>query len=284
MTIPPLPRLPSRLLPCSGHSRQAAGQGWGSFFAGRSMPGKSSDAATLIRRLQALDAALASLDGLHIQTAAQEHGVSAKTIQRDLALLRELGHPHMQERQSGDGRGNQGDRHVHRYSPSVPRMFGAARKSGQYGRSRVYDRDLMRQMAGAGYTGAEIAERLGCTRALVHQVCRSLLPGSRRSHSLRESYDRMRELAGKGWSARQIADEIPCSRQLVYRICRGQLRPQLQSRTIDRGAICQMGTSGTPARTIAALAGCSYSSVQRILADAGIASVPLPGGRPRVMQ
>lgn len=87
------------------------------------MPGKSSDALTLVRRLQALDAALASPDGLHIPTAAREHGVSAKTIQRDLSLLRELGHPHRQERVIGDGPGNHGAEHRHWYADRRRRLF-----------------------------------------------------------------------------------------------------------------------------------------------------------------
>lgn len=79
-----------------------------------SMPARNPN-LTLIRRLQAIDAALASPDGVHLTTAAAEHGVSPKTIARDLALLRELGHEHEQWRERGDGPGNHGGWHVHRY-------------------------------------------------------------------------------------------------------------------------------------------------------------------------
>jgi predicted DNA-binding transcriptional regulator YafY len=87
------------------------------------MHGKSSDALTLIRRLQSIDASLASSAGLHILTAALQHGVSAKTIQRDLALIRDLGHPHRQKRLSGDGPGNHGDEHRHWYTDRRRRLF-----------------------------------------------------------------------------------------------------------------------------------------------------------------
>ena len=58
----------------------------GRFFSGFSM------LADNIKRLQAIDDALASGDGLHVVTMAGELKVSTKTVRRDMDVLRDLGH------------------------------------------------------------------------------------------------------------------------------------------------------------------------------------------------
>ncbi len=58
-----------------------------------------------------------------LSSQAREHGVSAKTIQRDLSLIRELGHASWQRRAQGDGPGNQGAEHRHWYADRRHRLF-----------------------------------------------------------------------------------------------------------------------------------------------------------------
>lgn len=77
-----------------------------------SRTGPNNDAA-VVRRLQTLDAMLASREGLHLNTAAEALGVCRRTLYRSLRLIAELGHATTFEPGSN----------VHRYSRGVSPIF-----------------------------------------------------------------------------------------------------------------------------------------------------------------
>lgn len=56
-----------------------------------------ADLADTLRRVQRIDAALASAEGLHVETIADELGVHARSVRRYLADLIELGIPIIRE-------------------------------------------------------------------------------------------------------------------------------------------------------------------------------------------
>jgi Mor family transcriptional regulator len=58
---------------------------------------------TALRRLQTIDAALASSEGLNIPTLAEACGVSRKAIERDLAVVRAMGHATHHRRDPASG-------------------------------------------------------------------------------------------------------------------------------------------------------------------------------------
>lgn len=115
-----------------------------------------------IRLLMAIDAALASTDGLHVPTFAQTHNRSPKTIMRALASLTEIGHAHTSERQD-DGR------YVHRYLRGVEPLFrstpkpdGRLRPARNDGRGRprlsLETRQKIIRRLDAGETAQQIAD------------------------------------------------------------------------------------------------------------------------------
>jgi transposase len=71
-----------------------------------------------LTRLMDLDAALASPDGLHIETAATRHGVNPRTVKRLVALIRGTGRVTILEQSPRTGR-----LAIHRYAPGVSRLF-----------------------------------------------------------------------------------------------------------------------------------------------------------------
>lgn len=71
-----------------------------------------------LTRLMDLDAALASPEGLHYATAATRHGVTAKTIQRLVTLIRGTGRDTILEQSVETGR-----LAIHRYAAAVGRLF-----------------------------------------------------------------------------------------------------------------------------------------------------------------
>lgn len=70
-----------------------------------------------LARLMDLDASLAS-EGLHYGHAATRHGVTTKTIQRLVTLIRGTGRETILDQSSETGR-----MAIHRYAPGVPRLF-----------------------------------------------------------------------------------------------------------------------------------------------------------------
>jgi hypothetical protein len=77
--------------------------------------------ANEVNRLRDVDAALASVDGLHVGEMAARHGVNMKTIRRDVVLLRKLVGPTVNRMQSADN--TPGRTWIHRYVDRRRRLF-----------------------------------------------------------------------------------------------------------------------------------------------------------------
>lgn len=77
-----------------------------------------------LNRLRDVDAALASADGLHVGDMAARHGVSLKTIRRDVALLRKMVGPTVDRMQPADN--EPGRTWIHRYTDRRRRLFSRA--------------------------------------------------------------------------------------------------------------------------------------------------------------
>lgn len=76
-----------------------------------------------IHRLIALDAALASRRGLHVPSFAAAHEITPRTVDRLIALLRDVGHPSESRRDTPEWK----SAYHHRYRAGVRRLF-AGRK------------------------------------------------------------------------------------------------------------------------------------------------------------
>lgn len=120
-----------------------------------------------LTRLMDLDAALASPEGLHYATAATRHGVTTKTIQRLVALIRGTGRETVLEQSPETGR-----LAIHRYAPGVGRLFlppgMVAVPRG--GRPETYDQAKRQQvvtLAGQGVKYADIVTTTGVPIATV---------------------------------------------------------------------------------------------------------------------
>jgi hypothetical protein len=81
------------------------------------MARKRNQAAKVLRRWMAIDAALAAAKGLHVPTFADTHGVSTTTILRDLKAFCAVGQYVAWKRRKG------GWEYRWRYRSGVARMF-----------------------------------------------------------------------------------------------------------------------------------------------------------------
>ena len=126
--------------------------------------------ASEIRRLQVIDAALASRDGLSVQALATEWSCSGKTVLRALALLTELGHTHSAERRDDST-------YWHRYDRGVKPLFRATRsdisRRGRLAMSADKRAEIVRRLR-AGESVGEIVKSGYATYGTVYRLSRTV--------------------------------------------------------------------------------------------------------------
>ncbi len=129
-----------------------------------------------ITRLQSIDTALSSPDGLHYATAATQHGCTTKTIQRLVSLLRSTGREIVLRESPDNGKLSR-----HHYAPGTGTLF-----------AREHDREMMTIPRGGrpptidevkradvidrlrqGWTYAEIAMTTGISQPTVMRIAKA---------------------------------------------------------------------------------------------------------------